>query len=171
MRKSNLRGFTLIELLIAIVIVGILAAIAYPSYTSYVAQTRRSDATINLSRIAAQQEKFFTECGRYTANFNGTIFDPNPLNRCTGLGIGPVAGTFTTSDGFYTITVSALVPGPAPASIAGGGGYTLMAQPAGTQATADLAKCTTFTITNTGVKDATGSDSPAGTNGGKCWKK
>lgn len=171
MQKSNLGGFTLIELMITVVIVGILAAIAYPSYTSYVAQTRRSDATINLSRIAAQQEKFFTECGRYTANFNGTIFDPNPANRCTGLGAGPTAGSFTTTDGFYTITVPILLPGPAPASVPGGGGFTLSAAPAAgsSQFTADVTKCSTFTITNTGIKTATGSD--GGPTGGKCWKK
>ena len=117
MRKSGMGGFTLMELLITVVILGILVGIGYPQYTRYITETRRSDATINLTRIAALQEKFFTECGRYTANFNGTIFDPNPANRCTGLGVGPTAASFTTSDGFYTLTIPVLLPGPAPAAI------------------------------------------------------
>ena len=159
------QGFTLIELMITVVVLGILAAIAYPSYTGYVAQARRSDATINLTRLAAVQEKFFTECGRYSPNFNGTISDPLPVNRCTGLGSGPTAGLFTTQDGYYTIAITPGNTGTLATS------FTLTATPVGAQATSDLAKCATLTITNTGVKDATGSDSPPGTNGGKCWKK
>lgn len=167
MRKSNLQGFTLVELLITVVILGILAAIAYPSYTSYVAQTRRSDATINLSRIAATQEKFFTECGRYADNLgvSGT-----PRNCATGtLDAGLSAGGLTT-DGFYAIT-AVVAPGPAPLNAPGGGGFTLTAQPAGTQIVADNAKCNTITINQAGVKTALGTDGLSGPNGGKCWKK
>lgn len=163
MRKYCANGFTLMEMMITVLIVGILAAIAYPSYTQYVAQTRRSDATINLTRIAAQQEKFFTECGTYTVNFNGVISNPTPP-RCTGLGIGPTAGTFTTAEGHYNITIS-----PGPAGIANS--FLLTAAPVSTspQFAADNAKCTTITLTNTGAKGASGTDS--GPNGGKCWKK
>lgn len=169
MKKSAMGGFTLIELLITVMILGILVGIGYPNYTRYITETRRSDATINLTRIAALQEKFFTECGRYTPNFNGVIFDPNPALRCTGLGVGPAAASFTTTDGYYTLTIPVLLPGPAPAAIAGGGGYTLSAAPAGAQL-GDAAKCTTLTITNTGVKAATGTvGNPL--NGGKCWKR
>jgi len=58
-------GFTLIELMIAVVIVGILAAVAYPAYTKYSIQTRRSDAQIALTQAAAAQEKFYSNCGHY----------------------------------------------------------------------------------------------------------
>jgi type IV pilus assembly protein PilE len=167
MRKSGMGGFTLIELLITVVILGILVGVGYPQYTRYITETRRSDATINLTRIAALQEKFFTECGRYTPNFNGAIFDPNPALRCTGLGVALTAGSFTTTDGYYTLTIPILVPGPT--GVPGGGGYTLSAAPAGAQL-GDAAKCTTFTITNTGVKAATGTDGNPLT-GGKCWKR
>ena len=105
MKKPGANGFTLMEVMITVVIVGILASIAYPSYTNYVTAARRSDATINLTRIAAQQEKFFTECGTYTTAFNGVISNPPPAPRCTGLGIGPTAGSFTTSDGYYNIII------------------------------------------------------------------
>jgi len=150
MRKSAIGGFTLIELLITVMILGILVGVGYPSYTRHITETRRSDATINLTRIAALQEKFFTECGRYTPNFNGVIFDPNPALRCTGLGVGPTAGSFTTTDGYYTLTIPVLLPGPAPAAIAGGGGYTLMATPV---AGSSQATNGALRISNTGLKE------------------
>ena len=72
MRQIRLHGFTLIELMIVVVIIGIIAAIAYPSYTKYVVQTRRSDAQIALTRAATQQEKFYSDCGYYATTLLGT---------------------------------------------------------------------------------------------------
>src|SRR5688572_1456848 len=64
-------GFTLIELMIVVALIGILATIAYPSYNNYGIQTRRSDAQVALTRIAAQQEKFRSDCGFYATTLNG----------------------------------------------------------------------------------------------------
>ena len=161
MRKYSAKGFTLMEVMITVVIVGILAGIAYPSYTQYVAQTRRSDATINMTRIAALQEKFFTRCGVYAVALDTPLAcGPNPPNPPLSLISGLTAGA--TSDGYYTVIAA---PGAA-----ADGGYLLTATPAGTQATADATKCTTLTINATGIKKATGTDGNP-TNGGKCWKK
>src|SRR5258708_4754306 len=44
MKKSIATGFTMVELMIVMVVIGVLAAIAYPSYTKFMVQTRRSDA-------------------------------------------------------------------------------------------------------------------------------
>ncbi len=160
MKKYTMSGFTLMEVMITVVIIGILAAIAYPSYTRYVAETRRSDATINLTRIAALQEKFFTQCGAYAIALDTPqACGPNPPNLPRSLISGLTAGV--TSDGYYTLTTGVT---------ANDGGYTLTATPAGTQATADITKCATLTITATGIKAATGTDGNP-TNGGKCWKK
>ncbi len=59
------KGFTLIELLIVIVIVGVLAAIAIPLYTSYSQRARRADAKTALEQLRASQEVFRAENGRY----------------------------------------------------------------------------------------------------------
>lgn len=57
--KSS-KGFTLIELMIAVAIVGILAAIAYPSYQQYVLKTRRAAAQGCLQELAQWMERYYT---------------------------------------------------------------------------------------------------------------
>lgn len=149
-RHSMLGGFTLIELMVVVVIVGILATIAYPSYNRYMIQTRRSDAHTALTRIAAAQEKFFTDCNWYATQF-GT-----PRNCGTGpaSGVLGVNGGLST-DGHYQL---AIVSATATA-------FTISAGPApGSPQVADT-ECTAFTLTSTGAKGALGS------NTSRCWRK
>lgn len=58
-------GFTLIEVMIAVVIVGILASIAYPSYTQYVTRTYRDSAKACLSEYAHAMERRYAESLSY----------------------------------------------------------------------------------------------------------
>ncbi len=55
----NNKGFTLIELMIVLAIIGVLAAIAYPSYESYIVKSKRADMMSELQNVASnlQSEK------------------------------------------------------------------------------------------------------------------
>lgn len=70
------RGFTLIEVMIVVVIVGILAAIAYPAYTQHVVKTHRRTATACLMEMAQQMERYYTAQMTYV----GAAL-PNPACR------------------------------------------------------------------------------------------
>jgi len=71
---SRRRGFTLIEVLITVAIVGILAAIALPSYRDYVLRGRLVDAHNGLSAMRANMERFFQDNRTY--NTVGTFTSP-----------------------------------------------------------------------------------------------
>ena len=60
------RGFTLVELMIVVVIIGILGAIAYPSYQAQVRQARRTDAEGALMTLAQYMERHYTLNNVYT---------------------------------------------------------------------------------------------------------
>ncbi len=62
--KCN-KGFSLIELLIAIVIIGIISAIAIPAYMDSVNRANRADAVADLNDIAQRLQRCFTTFGRY----------------------------------------------------------------------------------------------------------
>jgi type IV pilus assembly protein PilE len=61
------RGFTLVELLVCVVVAGLLATIALPSWRGLVMRTYRSDAAAALYALAAAQERFRLVHGRYAA--------------------------------------------------------------------------------------------------------
>lgn len=60
-------GFTLIEMMIVVAVIGILAAIAYPSYQRYVIKTKRTDMMTELQNIASRIESQKLAMGGYTA--------------------------------------------------------------------------------------------------------
>lgn len=96
-RRST--GFSLIELLVAIVIVGIVAAIAIPSYNNYFIRGSRSAAQGELMELASIEEKIFLNSNAYsssiTAAYDGTS---------TG-GLGKTSGL--TTDGKYALSITA----------------------------------------------------------------
>jgi type IV pilus assembly protein PilE len=88
---KRLAGFTLMELMITVAIIGILAAIAYPSYTEYVTRAKRSDAKAALLQVQLAEEKWRANHTSYTTELGNT-----------GLKLGTAS-----SGGEYTIAISA----------------------------------------------------------------
>ena len=69
--KTNTAGFTLIELMITVAIVGILTAIALPSYQSHVTKTQRTDAQGALSSMGVAMERYFAANNTYVGAATG----------------------------------------------------------------------------------------------------
>ncbi len=72
--SNTSRGFTLIELMIAVAIVSILAAIAYPSYTSYVRKGKRATAQAALLDLASKQQTYLLDRRAYTDTLSNLGF-------------------------------------------------------------------------------------------------
>ncbi|MEB0135127.1 type IV pilin protein [Actimicrobium sp. CCC2.4] len=128
------RGFTLVELIIVVAIVGILAAIAVPSYRSYVLKSRRADAMTAL----AQNQVILERCYAQSFTYNGV---------CVGLPVFPVA----SERGYYSVAISNQ----------SATAYTLTATPVGTQASDTL--CAVMSVDQTNQKSASDSSSVAQT--------
>lgn len=139
--RKRAGGFTLIELLIVVAIIGIVAAIALPSYSIYITKANRTDAMNFLSEVAGEQQRYFSENNEYAT-------------AMSELGYG-TADTFTSPEAHYTISVSN------PNGEANG--YVLSATPVAGGKQAGDDECSVFTISSTGAKTNTGGSS---TN---CW--
>ena len=120
------KGFTLIELMIAVAVVSILAAIAYPSYQDHLRKSRRAEAQSVLMNIGTRQQQRLLDTRNYAATAASLAITVPPQ---------------VTS--FYTIDIAA--PASTPPS------FTATATPQGGQ-TAD--KCGTLGIDHTGAKTA-----------------
>ncbi len=89
------RGFTLIELMMAVVIIGVLAAIAYPTFMDAIRKSRRSDGFAALTAVQQAQERWRSNKAAYADNAKLTLVHPD--------GLGLVA---TSSSGYYGIALS-----------------------------------------------------------------
>ncbi|KXJ32827.1 MULTISPECIES: type IV pilin protein [unclassified Pseudomonas] len=137
-------GFTLIEVMIVVAIVGILAAIAYPSYMEHIRKGNRADAEATLMQLSQFMERYYTGTGRYSKTANRTDVPDNPA---------PPYPTGTP----YTFSISV---GDAGAS------YTATATRNSSGVMAND-KCGDLKLTNTGKKDQTGT----GATTADCWRR
>ena len=142
-------GFSLIELMIALAVVGILTAVAVPSYQSYMRSAYRAEARTALLEAAQWMERHFSMTQSYaTSSQGGTI--NNAALVTAGLGVTPRAGTVR-----YNISFSA---GPTATE------YTLQAVPTGPQ-TGDT-RCGTLTLTHLQGRGISGTGTVA-----DCWTR
>lgn len=125
----RMHGVTLMELMIVVVIIGILAAVAYPNYREFAARAKRTEAKALLLEIAANQERYYLNANQF-----GTLADLNYP-----------ADPIITDSGSYSVTVTAN----------DASNFTVVATNilGGSEAT----RCATFTIDGRGAKTSTGS--------------
>lgn len=74
MKPGRQHGFTLIELMITVVVIGILASIAYPNYARYVTESRRAEAQSEMLRIQLGLEKWRANNNSYTSTLSQAGF-------------------------------------------------------------------------------------------------
>lgn len=110
MRKSNGyrdRGVTLVELMIVVAIVGILAAIAYPSYTQYVLRGKRAEGKALLADVAARMERYYFQNNTYTSNLTDlgyNVANPTSVEGHYTASAGPISGGSIATSYILTIT-------------------------------------------------------------------
>jgi type IV pilus assembly protein PilE len=130
--------------MITVAIIGLLAAVAVPSYTRYIQKSRRNDAKTSVLDMASREERFFTTNQVYTSTatnlgypgaFPVGIPDPNAVTYNISVAISPTTST----------------------------SFTVTAAPVGPQT---LDACGSYTVNETGVQGVTGGTLSAT----ECWK-
>ena len=121
MHKKN-TGFTLIELMITVAVIGILAAVAYPSYIDYLIRASRSAAQSFMLDASNKEEQYLLDARTYLAVTNNAGFSnigltvPSEVTRFYNLSVAsvtastytiqaaPIAGTRQAADGTLQLT-------------------------------------------------------------------
>ena len=143
MRKAN-KGITLMELMVVMLVVGILAAIAIPSYGNYTRRASRADAKAALLSAAGALERCFTRFNSYAED-----------DGCTWVsGVASTERKYTINDTSQTATE-----------------YVLEANPVAGMGQDKDSQCYTFTLDSTNSR---GNENKAGTAAGtdtvrSCW--
>lgn len=148
-------GFTLIELMIVVVIIALLAAIAYPSYSDFVTRSQRADAKAALSQAAQTLERCFTRFGTYNpADANDEDGDGNTAEIAPSCVPPP-----NSEEDFYDITASYGGAATGTATV-----FTVTATRDPNEAQSDDSACGNYSLNQAGTRGVTG---PKGVD--ECW--
>ncbi len=91
------RGVTLLELLIAVMVVGIIAALAYPSFTGAIRKSRRADAMAALTQVMQAQERWRANNTTYNGDISTLTGAPSrSANGHYDISIGSGSATSST---------------------------------------------------------------------------
>jgi type IV pilus assembly protein PilE len=145
MYKTKQSGFTLIELMVTVAIVGILAAVALPSYNTQMRKARRSDAVVTISQFQQAQERWRANNATYATQAQITA-----ATTATPAGLGLSA---TSAGGYYTLAVT----------IPTATGYTVTATAVSGNSQASDTGCSTLAVV---VTNGTGANSQP-----SCWSR
>ncbi len=145
--KNRVAGFSLVELLITLVLISILAAIAYPSYLGQLRKSRRAEAAIALHSMAQAQERFYARFRAYTSIVAGP-------DLCAGSACGLGQRSNSSENGYYTLT-----------AIGDATSYVLTATASGPQI--EDSDCRAMAVNNIGVK--VGTNASGGDSADICW--
>jgi type IV pilus assembly protein PilE len=143
------RGVTLIELIVVVIIVGILAAVAIPSYRNYVIRSQRADAKDALLVLATAQEKFYLQCNTYAT----------AIGNAPNCAAGTLQGAPNSKNGWYAL------------AIAGGANavaFTATATAIAGQNQFQDTECRTFRVTQAGIRTA--ANAGGGDTTAECWR-
>lgn len=129
-KRQQALGFSLIEMLIAVALVGVLAAVAYPQYETFLKQNRRADAMTELSNLIMEMEQYRSPRNSYLGAAAGGG-DTGAINETLLMELDDDVSKF------YTITIKS----------ASRSTFELEAKPIGSQADDS---CGTITVGNNG---------------------
>jgi type IV pilus assembly protein PilE len=148
----NTKGFTLVEVMIVVVVIAILAAIAFPSYQESIRKSRRAEAKSALLQAAQILERCFTEFNSYIDPRCDALIDAGGAFIDPTSDVAPFNG-----EGYYSITdVGATLTAVT---------YTLRATPTAIGGQDNDTICTSFELDHTGKKESNG----AGNDNANCW--
>jgi len=140
-RLKHQAGVTLLEIMIVVCIVGILAMIAYPNYTSHLVRSKRTQAVSCLQEAAQYMERFYTTNLRYDQTTGGVAVSL------------PATACIKDMNGNYVVSISSVAANT----------FVLQATPQGSQASRET-ECGTLTLSQNGTKTVSGTGKAA-----TCW--
>jgi len=142
------RGVTLIELIVVVIIVGVLASVAIPSYRAYVIRSQRADAKDALLALATAQEKHYLQCNSYAT----------AIDNATDCAAGELNAPAASKNGWYDL---AIVNADAT-------GFTISATATAGRTQFQDEACRSFQVSDRGIRTAF--DAGNADNSAECWQ-